>query len=81
MSTPALGTLDELPKLYRDTLSKANLVPLWPQVITPLDLASSRRLPLFRDSIIPPAPAFPSSASPRYPTIVAVMVFFVVELA
>jgi hypothetical protein len=40
MSTPALGTLDELPKLHRDTLSKANLVPLWPQVITPLDLAS-----------------------------------------
>jgi gentisate 1,2-dioxygenase len=30
MSTTALGTLDELPKLYRDTLSKANLVPLWP---------------------------------------------------
>jgi gentisate 1,2-dioxygenase len=30
MSTSALGTLDDLPKLYRDTLSKANLVPLWP---------------------------------------------------
>jgi len=25
-----LGTLDELPRLYRDTLAKANLVPLWP---------------------------------------------------
>ena len=30
MSTSALGTLDDLPKLYRDTLSKTNLVPLWP---------------------------------------------------
>jgi len=30
MSTSPLGTLDELPRLYRDNLSKANLVPLWP---------------------------------------------------
>ena len=30
MSTSVLGKLDDLPKLYRDTLSKANLVPLWP---------------------------------------------------
>ncbi len=30
MSTSRLGKLDDLPKLYRDTLSKANLVPLWP---------------------------------------------------
>lgn len=34
MSASALGTLDELPKLYRDTLSRANLVPLWPALRT-----------------------------------------------
>jgi len=32
MSTSPLGTLDELPRLYRDNLSKANLVPLWPSL-------------------------------------------------
>jgi gentisate 1,2-dioxygenase len=47
MSASALGTLDELPQLYRDTLSRSNLVPLWPALrsFLPYDMPERKCVP------------------------------------